>query len=259
MRFLVLKKRSIALFAALLLAVTALALFFSGSGRASFYFGDSLRKIPIYRVDTQEKKVALTFDAAWGADKTEKILEILEQNGADATFFLVGFWMESYPDVTKKIAQSGKEIGTHSNTHAHMSRQSAEDIKTELSVSSAKIESLTGVVPTLFRAPFGEYNDRVLTTAEGLNLTTIQWDVDSLDWKSLPAQDIIKRVISRTKPGSIVLFHNNSDHILTVLPAVLMTLKEKGYSFVKVSDLIYRENAYVDSKGEQRLVQSQGA
>ena len=251
--FLVIKKKTIAFVLAGLLAAAGLIFSLSGANAAAVYFGTSLRKIPIYRVDTQEKKIALTFDAAWGADKTEGIMEILKEYGADATFFLVGFWMESYPEMTRKIAENGFEIGTHSNTHPHMSRLDTETIVTELTVSCAKINSLTDQQVTLFRAPFGEYNDKVMTAAEGLGLQTIQWDVDSLDWKNGPATDTVNRVINKVKPGSIVLFHNNSDHILEILPPVLIALKEKGYTFVRVSDLIYHGNAYVDSQGEQKL------
>ena len=251
MRFIVLKKKTIAIVFAALLVCATLILSFSESGAASVYFGNTLRRVPVYRVATEEKKVALTFDAAWGADKTEGIMNILKEYEADATFFLVGFWMESYADMTKAIAQNGFEIGSHSNTHPHMSRLETADVISELTVSVSKIKGLTDQEVKLFRAPFGEYNDRVIEGAESLGLTTIQWDVDSLDWKNLAAIDIVTRVVSKAKEGSIILFHNNSDHILTDLPAVLTALKDKGFSFVRVSNLIYQDNYYIDNTGEQ--------
>ena len=227
MRFIVLKKKTIAIVFAALLVCATLILSFSESGAASVYFGNTLRRVPVYRVATEEKKVALTFDAAWGADKTEGIMNILKEYEADATFFLVGFWMESYADMTKAIAQNGFEIGSHSNTHPHMSRLETADVISELTVSVSKIKGLTDQEVKLFRAPFGEYNDRVIEGAESLGLT------------------------SKAKEGSIILFHNNSDHILTVLPAVLTALKDKGFSFVRVSNLIYQDNYYIDNTGEQ--------
>lgn len=251
MRFVVVKKRSIALFLICFFVFSVVILSLQGSGTASVYFGESIRRVPIYRVRTEEKKIALTFDAAWGADKTDGIIEILQRYQADATFFLVGFWMENFAEKTKQIDAAGFEIGTHSNTHPHMARLSSDDIRKELSVCTEKIKSLTGKDVSLFRAPFGEYNDRVIEGAEALGLTTIQWDVDSLDWKSLPVQETVTRVLSKARPGSIVLFHNNSEHILEVLPPILTALADQGYSFVRVSDLIYRENFTVDSRGEQ--------
>ena len=249
--FLVIKKKTIAFVLAGLLAAAGLIFSLSGANAAAVYFGTSLRKIPIYRVDTQEKKIALTFDAAWGADKTEGIMEILKEYGADATFFLVGFWMESYPEMTQKIAENGFEIGTHSNTHPHMSRLDTETIVTELTVSCAKINSLTDQQVTLFRAPFGEYNDKVMTAAEGLGLQTIQWDVDSLDWKNLTASEITLRIAGKVQPGSIILCHNNGLHTAEALPAVLATLKNSGYEFVPVGELIHRGNFTMDANGRQ--------
>lgn len=251
--FLVIKKKTIAFVLAGLLAAAGLIFSLSGANAAAVYFGTSLRKIPIYRVDTQEKKIALTFDAAWGADKTEGIMEILKEYGADATFFLVGFWMESYPEMTQKIAENGFEIGTHSNTHPHMSRLDTETIVTELTVSCAKINSLTDQQVTLFRAPFGEYNDKVMTAAEGLGLQTIQWDVDSLDWRDLSANDIAMRVINAVQPGSIILMHNNGLHTAESLPIIISTLKNRGYEFRPIGEMIYRTDYTLDSNGRQQL------
>jgi len=209
------------------------------------------RKIPIYGVSTQEKVASFTFDAAYGSDKTEKILEILDEYGIKATFYLVGFWVDKYPELTKKIFESGHEIGTHSNMHEHMSKMSASDIKSDLSVSVKKIEDLTGKKVDLFRAPYGEYNDTVVNCAEELGLYTIQWSVDSLDWKGLTAQEMTSRVISRIHEGAIMLYHNNSDHIVEALPTIIELMKTRGYTFRTVGELIYRENYKIDNNGMQ--------
>ena len=195
--------------------------------------------------------MALTFDAAWGADKTSKIIEILQENKVDATFFLVGFWVEENADKVIEINNAGFDIGTHSNTHPKMSTLSSAQITEELTISSNLITQITGKAVSYFRAPFGDYNDLVLNTATSLGLKTIQWDVDSLDWKGISAQEILSRVKQSVKDGSIILFHNNSDYILQALPLVINYLKEQGYSMVKISDLVYDSDYSINNNGLQ--------
>lgn len=242
--------KAVALFMCLTLAFLVCSLAVVDSG-ASEVFLSKKRKLPIYSVQTDQKLVALTFDAAYGADKTEQIIQILKDHGATATFFLVGFWVDKYPNETKMIADNGFEIGTHSNEHAHMSKMTEESITRDLTTSIEKIESITGVKPTLFRAPYGEYDNKVVSSAENLGLYTIQWDVDSIDWKGISGDKMTARVVSKVKPGSIALFHNNSDHILDALPRILELLTARGYKFCKVSDLIYKSNYYIDNNGMQ--------
>lgn len=219
---------------------------------ATVYSNQSTRRIPVYGVDCgEEKKVALTFDAAWGADKTLKILEILEKYDVKATFFLVGFWLDKYPEETKAIAESGCEIGNHSNNHLQMSKLSVEKITEELNYVNEKVYQLTGKKPTYFRPPFGDYDNELIDTAEKLGLTTIQWSVDSLDWKGLSATEITSRVVKNVQNGSIVLFHNNSDNILEALPLVLANLINRGYEPVCMSELVYDEDYYIDNAGVQ--------
>ncbi len=249
--FVVVSKKKVIYSILSLALVVALLVSVSAGGFASVYFGSASRLIPIYAVETEKPEVAITFDAAYGSDKTEGIMEIMKEYGAEGTFFLVGFWVENFPEKTKAIAENGFEIGTHSNTHPHMSRLSESQINQELTISMNIIEETAGVRPTIFRAPFGEYNDKVISEASKLKLSTIQWDVDSLDWKNVTTEDITNRVLSRVKNGSIILFHNNSDHILDALPIVLSTLKERGYTFKKVSDIIHTENYYIDNNGVQ--------
>ncbi len=253
MKFVVIKRRSLFSAMAMLLAMALLLFGVSYSGAFAVFLNQAIRKVPIYRVARSEKAVALTFDAAWGADKTEGIMNILKEYEADATFFLVGFWVDNHPEMTRKIAENGFEIGTHSNTHAHMAKLSGQQCAEDLRQSMDKIESCTGQKPKLFRAPFGEYDNELIDAAESLGLMTIQWDVDSLDWMDKTTMEITQRVLSRVKEGSIVLFHNNSDHILDVLPLVLERLKMRGFRCVKVSDLVYHENYVIDSRGEQHL------
>ena len=251
MHFCVIKSRSLKIFVALLVVVVLLAVSINGSTSAQVFFGYAPRKVPIYSVDTSEKQVAISFDAAWGADKTEEILEILDEFDVNATFFLVGFWVDDYIDMVKKIDEAGCEIGTHSNTHPDMVKLDIESVSEELSTSVSKIEAVTGKKVTLFRAPFGSYNNQLLEVAESMGLKTIQWDVDTLDWKGLSASEINSRVLSKVQNGSIILMHNNSDHVLDGLRLILTTLKNKGYQIGSIGELVYADNYTVDRNGVQ--------
>lgn len=216
------------------------------------YNGKVERKIPVYNVDRDDKLVALTFDAAWGGDKTEQILELLNKYGVKATFFLVGFWIDKYPDLVKKIDEAGMEIGNHSKNHYNMSKLDDNTKCEEIDYVNAKIMELTGKTPKFFRAPFGDYNNALMSVLEQKSMIGIQWDVDSLDWKGLSGQDIAKRT-SKAKSGSIILCHNNSDNILDAIPLIISNLQNQGYKLVTMSELVYQENYYVDNNGIQHL------
>lgn len=252
MPFLVIKLKDLKIIVALILIVIMLSIGFSNKTSASVFFNGTTREVPIYCVDTPEKQVAISFDAAWGADKTEDIIKLLKEYDVDATFFLVGFWVEDYPEMVTKINEAGYEIGTHSNTHADMCKLNKEQIVEELTTSKQLIEDIIGKEVTLFRAPFGSYNNTVINTAKDLGLTTIQWDVDSLDWKGLSASQLAMRVLNRVQDGSIILFHNNADHIVDGLRLVLDSLTNKGYKITSIGNLLIEDGYYVDSQGRQR-------
>lgn len=251
MHFCVIKSRTIKICLAMLLVVVLLSISINGTTSAQVYFGYSTRKVPIYNVETEEKQVAISFDAAWGADKTQGIIDILKEFDVSATFFLVGFWVDDYPEMVKAIDEAGFEIGTHSNTHPDMAKLDKNTMKSELETSISKIKEVTGKDVSLFRAPYGSYNNDLLDTAENLGLKTIQWDVDSLDWKGLSASEIANRITSRVKNGSIILMHNNSDNILDGLRLTLNKLKVQGYKVTGISELVYADNYTIDRNGVQ--------
>lgn len=223
----------------------------AGTNAYAVFYGGAPKLLPIYSVKTEEKKVAISFDCAWGVDYTEKLLNIMAKEDVKCTFFAVEFWVEKYPDYLRKIVEEGHEIGTHSATHPHMSKLSKEDMVKELTTSSKEIEEITGKKVELFRPPYGEYNDLLITTARELGLYTIQWDVDSLDWKDLSAVEITKRVTSKVKNGSIVLFHNQGLHTAEALVSIIKELKSKGFTFVPIGELIYRDNYKMGADGSQ--------
>lgn len=245
--------KPVKVFISLLLVCVTLGFMLSATDCETVYFGYAIRKVPIYSVNTDEKKVALTFDAAWGADKTSKIVEILTNEGVGGTFFLVGFWSEKYADKIKEIDAAGLDIGTHSNTHPKMSQLTSSQIEDELTVSMNLITSVTNKEVRFFRPPYGDYNDQLLTVADNLGLQTIQWSVDSLDWKGLSADQILTRVKAGVHNGAIILFHNNSDNIVEALPQVIAFLKAEGYSMVNLSDLVYKDSYTIDNNGVQKI------
>ena len=211
----------------------------------------SPRSLPIYSVGTEEKKIAISFDCAWGVDYTDLLLETMEKNDVRCTFFAVQFWVEKYPEYAKKIVSSGHELGTHSRTHSYMSKQSEAEIRDELTTSSKAIEELTGQKVTLFRPPYGDYDNELIDTCLNMGIYPIQWDVDSLDWKNLSATEIAMRIINGVKPGSIILCHNNGLHTAEALPMIFSTLKNRGYEFVPVGELIYKDSYTIDHNGRQ--------
>ncbi len=220
---------------------------------AAVFFGKSSRKIPVYGVDTtgEEKVIALTFDAAWGADKTQGIIDTMNKYDAKGTFFLVGFWLDKFEEETKAIAKAGFDIGNHSRNHLNMPKLSDSEIRAEIEYVNDRVKELTGITPKYFRAPFGDYSDRLMTAVEELDMVGVQWSIDSLDWKGLSAKQIYDRVVPKAKSGDIVLFHNNSDHVLDALPLVLGALKSAGFKFVTLSELVATSGYTIDNNGIQ--------
>ncbi len=209
------------------------------------------RKLPIYNVQTSEKKVAISFDAAWGDDRTMDILDNLDKYNVKATFFLVKFWAEKYPQDVKEIQKRGHEIGNHSATHPDMTGLTSEKISSELKETSDVIKKITGQKTTLFRPPFGAYDNHVIETCEAEGYKVIQWSVDSLDWKDISTEQIVERVTRNVKSGDIILFHNNAERVSEYLPLVLKSLQDQGFQIVPVGQLIYYKDYHMDHAGKQ--------
>lgn len=213
--------------------------------------GEGERLLPIYSVETDEKKVAITFNCAWDPENLPEILKTLEAHGARATFFAVGQWAEDNPDAIKAIGSAGHEIGSHSNTHPDMTGLSEEAVREELRRSRERIKKAGGGSAALFRAPSGAYNNTVVKTAAEEGFTTIQWDVDSRDWQDKSAGEMVEAVTKNVRNGSILLFHVGKENTAEALPRILEILEQQGFSFVPVSELIYTENYTMDHEGRQ--------
>lgn len=208
------------------------------------------REIPIYCVDTDKKQVALSFDAAWGNEQTENLLNTLDKYKVKTTFFLVGDWVKNFPDSVKEIAKRGHDIGNHSDTHPHMTQMSSSDMVSQIQSCNDKVKELTGKAPTLFRAPYGDYNNDVVKSVNGCNMYCVQWDVDSLDWKDPSAEQITKNITGKIKNGSIILMHNGAKNTPEALPMVIEAIKSEGYEIVPISQILLKGEYYTDVQGK---------
>jgi polysaccharide deacetylase family sporulation protein PdaB len=238
--------------AVLLAAVVSPIILLSNPILLAAYAGYAPRKLPVYCVETDKPRISITFDAAWGADKTAQIVEVLKQYDVPATFFLVGFWIEKYEAEVRMLDAAGIEIENHSENHPDMAKLSKPQMQSQLESVNKRIETITGKRPKFFRPPFGSYNDGVIESAAAVGLTVVQWDVDSLDWKDKKASSVVDRVFKKVGNGSIILFHNNSDCVVGAISILIPALKNKGFEFVTVGDLVYSENYYIDHTGRQR-------
>ena len=211
------------------------------------------RELPIYCVQTEEPKIAISFDGAWGNEDTGQLLEILEKHEVKATFFLTGGWVEDFPEDVKTILAAGHDIGNHSETHPNMSQLSKAEMTAELMTVHNRVKELTGYEMELFRPPYGDYNNEVILTAAECGYYTIQWSVDSLDWKDYGVDSLIAQVCENThlENGAIILCHNGAKYTAQALDEMLTNLKSRGYQFVPISELILRENYKMDVSGKQ--------
>ncbi len=237
---------------ALVLALSALLLALQAPAAVT---AAGTRQLPIYSVERDQTMVSLSFDAAWGNEDTQTLIDILGKYNVKVTFFVVGQWVDKYPESVKALADAGHEVMNHSNDHAHFNSLSADQIAANINACADKIESVTGVRPTLFRPPYGEYDDHVIAAVRALGVEPIQWDVDSLDWKDLSASEIYKRVTEKVRPGSIVLFHNAALHTPEALEDIVKYLLAEGYEIVPISKLILREPYTIDHTGRQFAAQ----
>lgn len=247
MKIFVLTKRSIMLSATLLLmAVFCLPTFYSTVATSV-----QTKEIPIYSVSTDEKKIAVTFDSAWNDNDIDSIIKTLNTYSCPSTFFVTGDWAERFPESLVKLKNAGHEIASHSYNHTLYSTLSKSEIIADMDKCDSVIESVIHTRPNLLRAPSGDYTNNAIMASKETNRTIIQWDVDSLDWKGLSEEEMKKRIFDRVQNGSILLFHNGTEQTAKALPGILTALKNEGYTFVKVGDLIYKEDYTIDHTGRQ--------
>ena len=257
MNYLVLTKRKLMILCScVLIAGVALAVAVSTGDRVVAAMNEP-REIPIYYVDTEEKVCALSFDAAWGNEQTEALLDTLDQYKVHTTFFLVKQWVDKYPDSVRDIAARGHDIGNHSATHPHMANLSSSEQLEEILACNAAVESLTGRCPVLFRAPYGEYDNKLVNNLKSKGMYCIQWNIDSLDWKDPTADEIVSRITDRLCPGSIILLHNGATNTPEALPKLIEAITAQGYRIVPISELIPDGDYYTDHEGKMIIIRNE--
>lgn len=211
------------------------------------------RELPIYSVDTTEKRISLSFDAAWGAEDFYRIMETLEKHGTKVTFFMTGGWVKENPECVKYLAEHGHDLGNHSEHHYDMTTISEAEMRQEITSVHEKVKELTGYEMFLFRPPYGAYDNNVIRMVSSLNYYPIQWSVDSLDWKNYGTESVIDTVCNHKAlgPGAIILCHNGAKYTAEALDTLLTRLEEKGFELVPISELIIKENYHMDVTGKQ--------
>ena len=251
MKLFVISRRQVSIAAVCLLLVASVLICLFAIGPQVAATSGKARKIPIYNVE-KEEVISLSFDAAWGNEDTQALIDILGKYKIKATFFVVGEWVDKYPESVKALSDAGHEIMNHSNTHPDMATLSLDKMLEEIRACGEKIEKVTGKKPNLFRPPYGSYNNTLIEALESEQYYCIQWDVDSLDWKDPSVDQLVKNVTAKVKPGSICLFHNAAKNTPEALPQIIEALLADGYQFVPISELILKENYVIDHAGVQR-------
>lgn len=212
-------------------------------------------KVPIFSVDTNEKKIALTFDMNWADDdKLDEILEVLEKNNVKSTFFLIGKWVNYPSDNThkvRKIDSLGHEIANHSYEHSNFLKINGKQIENDLGKANKIIYDITGKTNKIFRFPSGYYSSEAVKIINELGYTSVQWSKDSLDWMNKNAESEYQRVMKDIKSGDIVLFHNNGKFTPSNLERIIPELQKQGYELVTVSEILHNEKFFVDELGRQ--------
>lgn len=248
MKFIVVKAKYIA---AIAVAALIIPVMLFSINKTAEVFNVNGREIPIYCVERDDNKIAVTFDCAWNDDDIDSILDTLDEHNCKATFFVLGSWAEKYSESLKKIKNRGHEIGNHSYNHADYTKLGADEICSDLKKCDDIVKNIVGEAPVLMRAPSGGYNNTVVTAAESIGKTYIQWSVDGIDYGDADAESIFRRSTSKTRAGDIILLHNGTANTAKILPEILKVLGE-NYEFVTVSELIYSDNFVIDNNGCQK-------
>ncbi len=213
----------------------------AGGGQVAVAAPAAAPPAAIFKVDTAQKVVALTFDISWGEKSPEPILDILQaKHVGKVTFFLSGPWVLHHQEIARRIKSMGFEIGSHGHMHKNFSEQSDGWIREQVQKAEQSIKDVLGIKTTLIRTPNGDFNRRTLFLLNQMGYTVIQWHTDSLDWMNPGVEQIKSRVLTKVVPGDIILMHASDSCKQThlALPAVIDGLRAKGYSFATVSELI---------------------
>ena len=211
--------------------------------------------MPVCRVATGDKVVALTFDTAFGdTDCTAQILAILKAEDVPATFFVMGLWAQSYPAEVTAMAQGGFEIASHSMNHVKYTELSESEILADAADAAELLFDMTGYDTEVIRLPYGAFDTQTIMTLQGQGYIPMRWSLDSKDWKGYDAAKITNIVLSQVESGDIILFQNNEPATVEALAAIIQGLRDQGFTIVTVSNLLIGGEYYVDEDGTQRVI-----
>ncbi len=256
MRIFVIKKSTLIRAAVFVLLVIGAIVYTQVAFGGSAPVSSTAEAMPVCRVDSGEKVVAITIDTAFGdADYTPQILEALEKEGVKATFFVMGLWANENQEATGNIAAAGHEIANHSMKHTRYPDLMTSEIVGDANNASDVIFQLTGYDPKIIRMPYGAFNAETVATLQNEGYIPVKWSLDANDWKGYDAKKITDGVLKNVKSGDIIMFQNNIAATPEALPAIILGLREEGFKIVTVSELLLDENSFVDAQGTQRYFQ----
>ncbi len=256
MRIFVVKKNTLIRAAVFVLLVIGAIVYTQVAFSDAAPVSSTAENMPICRVASNEKAVAITVDTAFGdADYTQQILESLRGENVRVTFFVMGLWANDNQEMTGKIAEAGHEIANHSMNHTRYPDLMTSEITGDANDASDIIFQLTGYDTKVIRPPYGAFDTETIAALQREGYIPVKWSLDAKDWKGLDAKKITDEVLSKVKSGDIIMFQNNVAATPEALPAIILGLREEGFKIVTVSDLLLEENSFVDSQGTQRYFQ----
>ncbi len=193
---------------------------------------------PVYRVVTARRAVALTINVVWGTEYVPQLLAALRTAHARATFMVGGIWAQQHPQELADIVKAGMQIGNHGWAHGHPAAMSVDENVTDIQKTNEAVHGVVGVTPAVYAPPYGELGPSVLKAAAVLHMPLVMWTIDTIDWRpSSSVSYMVNKVLSRAKPGAIVLMHP-TDRTAKALPLIIQGLTSQGYQLVTVSALL---------------------
>lgn len=194
--------------------------------------------IPVYRVQTRQRVMALTINVVWGTEHVPALIEELKKAGVPATFMVGGAWAQAHPDLVRTMRRDGDQIGNHGYNHGHPNQLSYAENVTDIERTNQIVQKIVGFSPRVYAPPYGEFNSMVLRAAHSLHMTLVMWTIDTIDWR--PSSSItymVSKVLAKASPGSLVLMHP-TDRTALALPKIIAGLKHQGYHLVTVTHLL---------------------
>ncbi|MDO6449592.1 polysaccharide deacetylase family protein [Oceanobacillus profundus] len=195
---------------------------------------------PIYRGHPEKDMVAFFINVSWGEEHIPEMLRILKENQVKATFFIEGKWAQQNSEIVKMIDEQGHVIGNHAYNHPDMARLSNQAMIDQISQTNQILTAITGKKAKWFAPPSGSYNDQVVYSAEDLNMETILWTVDTIDWKNPSVSVMINRVKDKIHPGATILMHP-TPATANGLEQLIQLVRESGYRLGTIDMLLSEE------------------